>query len=506
MIPKYVLPSRQILTLVGQKNINLIFFNKMKSRFEMPNQGNFGKPAMGKLTRSNGAKSKNNILPWLFAGAAVVGAITRAGSLIYRIRKDKRKREDEAEKEKQRQIEAEQRRREEEEKEKRKREEKEKDRKWKEQQDKERREFNAEQRQKEWQARAAERAQNQQFRLDMKRLGVQESTQPTICGSESLADLGTRDIPSPEELRLIGPVIHSGERGVIFGASGQGKSVLAWQIGVNLALGESCCLFPHVNAHHAPMQVHIFDGELSSVDVLGRYPKEFIQQLHNIKRVSCHAIGYKSLICQVKSVVNKIYDQECAIIVDNLFYICPGITAKQISGLYDAMKAIGEEASLRGTKVTMIIVVHNSKETGYDKQEISIDDMCGSSYIGNFANFAIGIAATADDDIKRIQVVKMRMEQSYKNVIIARKVSVPYVHMEYVNDLPKGQALAEYSGILRSASSAKDGITLEVAQQMWAMYKPGEKGYGYETIGKKFGVSGTAVRKAFKRHRLSKSA
>jgi len=377
------------------------------------------------------------------------------------------------------------------------------DREYRKQQELERREYYAQQRERERQTRAEEREQNRQHQLAMKAMSIHSPIQPAPIKSETLAEIGQQEIPSAEALRIVGDVIHSGERGIIFGATGQCKSVLAWQIGIYLALGKSCNLFPNIPTKHAPMPVYIFDGEMSKVNVASRYPKEFVPALQNVHWLPGAAIGYEHLIFQVKNIVNNTHTPECAIIIDNLMSICPMPTAKQICVLYDALKNIGEQADARGTKVTMLIVAHERKNKHYESlREIVIEDMYGSSYTGNFADFAIGIANTKDKDVKRIKVVKVRLEKDHENIIIARKETTPYLHLDYIKEVSEEEALTLEVNDLQPKYLRPGDITLEVAKQMRAMYKRGVKGFGLNAIGLKFGVSGTAVQNAFKRYNL----
>lgn len=461
------------------------------------------------LTRSYGVKSVNwaNVRKWFFAGAAAATAITGGVAAIHKICKDCRKRRDDVRKEEARLKEKAEDREYQERQEKERRDyqevQKKENREYQQQVDKERREFYARQRMEEHQARAEEREKNRQFKYAMKQFGVHSPIQPTPAKRETGVELGQKEVPNVEEMRLIGSVIHSGERGIIFGATGQCKSILAWDFGINLALGESCCLFPSIPTKHAPIQVYILDGEMNDANVLTRYSKELLSRLSNLHRISNIEPGYENLIAQVKNIVENIKNREVVIIIDNLTALCPNATAKQVSLLYNALKSIGEQANARGTKVTEIVVAHERKNRSCrNLQDISIDNMYGTSYMGDFADFAIGIAETADPAIKRIKVVKTRLEADYENVIIARKEAKPYLHLEFVKETSEEEALTMNVNNLLPEHLQQGDITLEVAMKMKALYKPGVNGHGLNAIGRKFGVSGTAVKKAFRRYNL----
>lgn len=450
------------------------------------------------LTRSYGAKSVNwtNVGKWIFVGTATAGTLMSGVALVHKICKDRRKRKDDAKKVANRLKEK---------AEDRAYQEAQKRERWKHDHDewKCRQGYYENQRKIERNARAEEREKNRQFKYAMKQHGVHSPIQPTPAKRETGVELGQKEVPNVEEMRLIGSVIHSGERGIIFGATGQCKSILAWELGINLALGESCCLFPSIPTKHAPIQVYILDGEMNDANVLTRYSKELLSRLSNLHRISNIEPGYENLIAQVKNIVENIKDREVVIIIDNLTALCPNATAKQVSLLYNALKSIGEQANARGTKVTEIVVAHERKNRSCrNLQDISIDNMYGTSYMGDFADFAIGIAETADPAIKRIKVVKTRLEADYENVIIARKEAKPYLHLEFVKETSVEEALTMNVNNLLPEHLQQGDITLEVAMKMKALYKPGVNGHGLNAIGRKFGVSGTAVKKAFRRYNL----
>jgi len=461
------------------------------------------------LTRSHEAKSVNgsNVRGWIFAGVAVVTAITGGVATYHRISKDRLKREDDAKKEKSRKEEELEKRAYQEKREKDHRDYQEaqtkEKREYLHQQELERREFYTQWREKESQRRMEAAETSRKFKLEMKKLGVSASVQPAPAKCESMTEFSQREHTSIEELRIVGNVIHSGERGIIFGGTGQCKSFLIWQIGIDLASGKSNVLFPTNPTTNAPMPVYILDGEMSDEDINDRYPQKVLAALPNLHRLTKIKTGTISLINEVRSIAERTQDPECAIIIDNLNSLCHQATAKQIGELYDALKVIGEEAKERGTKITMIIVTHERKHNdGASLRLLSIDDIYGSSFSGDFAEFAIGIAPTKVEEVKRIKVVKARKRPKGKDVILARLIETPYKKFEYLQEVPEEEAIAMDAEDIQPRSLRQGDITLAVAKQMKALYRRGEKGRGWKAVGKKFGVSGTAVKNALKRNNL----
>lgn len=462
------------------------------------------------LTSSNEAKSTENqsdVKKWIEIGISAITTITSVIALCHRIKRNHQQDEDTKKREQDRKQEKLEDRTYQEQQ-------KQKDREYQEAQRKENRAYNHQewerrqehyekQRDEERRANAEEREKTRQFKLTRMQLRLNSSIPPIPAQSQSMADFCQQEIPLVDELRLVGNVIHSGERGVIFGGTGQCKSFLVWQIGIDLALGQSSRIFPTEPSMNKPMPVHILDGEMSDVDISNRYPHELLERLSNLHRVTKIPTGVESLIEEVNKIACDTHETECVIIIDNLNSLCHNATSKQIGKLYNALKVIGEQANEKGTRITMIVVVHERKHNdGKYLRLMNTDDIYGSSFFGDFAEFIIGIAPTKAEDVKRIRVVKSRKIAKKQGVILARLVDKPYMSFDYLQEISEEEAIAKEAEDFHPTNLQTGDITVEVAKQMNVLHKHGVKGCGWDAVGRQFGVSGTAVKKALKRYKL----
>ena len=220
--------------------------------------------------------------------------------------------------------------------------------------------------------------------------------------------------------RLCGPLIFENECVFLFGDTNSGKSILAVQIGENIA-------------KKFGMNVVYFDFELSRHQFCQRYdakhafPRNFIRA-----ELTTKALGVKSDAEFEERTLNDIEriikesDAKMAII-DNLSYICmqseSGVEAGRV------MKRLIELKNCYG--LTLLVVAHTPKRP--INEPLTQNSLAGSKRLANFADSMIAIGMSCNNDkVRYIKQVKSRSADivySADNVILG--------HIEKVNGVTR---------------------------------------------------------------------
>ena len=108
--------------------------------------------------------------------------------------------------------------------------------------------------------------------------------QEELAPSETLNDAIDRDT-NTQEISLIPNMLYKGDTCLICGAPNTGKSILAMQIGLDIAEGKKSKIVPNnSNQKIKPQQVFYYDGEMRNSDIrkrfgesMGKYPNAFVR-------------------------------------------------------------------------------------------------------------------------------------------------------------------------------------------------------------------------------------
>lgn len=239
-------------------------------------------------------------------------------------------------------------------------------------------------------------------------------------------------VPTTDFKPLVGDLVSSGGIYVLVAPTGTGKSILATQMGIDIATGISSKCVPG-DVNKAPQKVIYYNGELKAQDWANRYGKNGVSfPKETFLLVSGKFQSFMDFLSHVKDKGNE-QDSDCTIIIDNLTtYAGQEITAKIIIDLFHTLENIQHNATVSGRNVTIILVAHANKDYD-DKKRLELKDIAGSSTLAKFATGIFGLSNTDEDDSKILYELKRRRE-GIKKELRLKRVDYPYVHFELSDD------------------------------------------------------------------------
>lgn len=222
----------------------------------------------------------------------------------------------------------------------------------------------------------------------------------------------------PEQHMMVGPLWLKGQVAIFYGESGNGKSILAYQIGEALASGIG--IFPKTLMNECERQrVLYFDFELSDRQLYKRYAntdtKVAFQFDENFIRASVNRnfVDYRSnmdsfVIGQIEEAIIK-YEPE-VIIVDNITYIATESTDPSV-----AIKIMKQIKTLNNKyNLSTLVMGHTPKRD--NTQPISQNDLAGSKNLVNFCDTMFAIGSDCNDKtFKYIKQTKFRDVEEFFN-------------------------------------------------------------------------------------------
>lgn len=241
--------------------------------------------------------------------------------------------------------------------------------------------------------------------------------------------------PTPK--MLFGELWFEGEFCILFASSNLGKSILAVQIANSISKGESMLCF---SSEVAQQPVLYFDFELSEKQFQNRYSEDYLNDYQfdsGFRRIQMNPdaeipseIDYETFLSQ--SLEKAIIDAGAKVlIIDNLTYMKNGTeTAKEALPLMKSLKALKTKHNL-----SILALAHTPKRDF--SKALTLNDLQGSSMIGNFIDSCFAIGKSATDDLRYIKQLKQRAcEHIYhsENVIVC-EISKPsnFVQFEFVD-------------------------------------------------------------------------
>ena len=199
---------------------------------------------------------------------------------------------------------------------------------------------------------------------------------------------------------------------ILFAKSGIGKSALAVQIANSISKGVPIAGF----AMDAGKQTVLYcDFELNVKQLEKRYSNNYKDHYifdDNLLRVtlSSTAILPKKKIYEeyvIKSLEEIIVKKKSTVVVlDNITYITNTLSSIAAGRLLDKLKKLKEKYAL-----SILVLAHTTKN---HNKPLTLNDIYGSSMIGNFidSSFAIGVSAE-DSSIRYIKQLKSRNTKEF---------------------------------------------------------------------------------------------
>jgi energy-coupling factor transporter ATP-binding protein EcfA2 len=191
------------------------------------------------------------------------------------------------------------------------------------------------------------------------------------------------DLPSEEVEPVLAPLINKGNRVMICGSRGTGKSWLAMIIAAAIASGEK--LFTNYDIFFAekPKKVLYLDGEMSIVEEKIRVSKIFAtftnknKGLENIKIINATQNNEIFLFRDMKDIdiIKKEINWADVVIIDSVFFFFPDAMGSQFEGARTLNKFLVKNSA---KNITTIIIDHTGKSQsdhayGTIGKEITLD-------------------------------------------------------------------------------------------------------------------------------------
>ena len=229
---------------------------------------------------------------------------------------------------------------------------------------------------------------------------------------------------------LVGNIVSIGDLCVLVSQPGVGKSILAFQIGDDIAGGKKSKLFPSSSESPTPQPVLYWDAEMDSDDMKERYPQGLSGNLTRFSRCN-----YRNGFHLLKHIYDEVspYGTDVTIFLDNWKALCPKIDAYYfITGLR-RLQAQFEE---KGAHLTIIIVIHTTKEA-CKKYEVDLGDVAGAAEITRFAKTVLFVNPVIDSlGVVELHDAKRRRAKKIEDILLALKGgegTTENLHFEYVS-------------------------------------------------------------------------
>lgn len=258
----------------------------------------------------------------------------------------------------------------------------------------------------------------------------------TPLKSASLNDI--LNVPSLRRSKMLGGLITQGEIAVIFAPSGQGKSFLTMQAGIEAAEGSPSSLVAKDETAHKAQNVIIYDVEQSDEDIRVRYSGyDCPDKLQRVANCSFENSG--KLIHDIELRL-KGQDGDVTIIIDNITSIMPALDGESVRVFFNGLKKLQAEYNTDNRALTFILIGHTPKI------EITklptLYDMTGSSNNANFTDCMYALCPTnLGDKYKALLTLKFRKGERNENAIVLRREQAPYLHFEYEKECPVEEVL-----------------------------------------------------------------
>ena len=294
--------------------------------------------------------------------------------------------------------------------------------------------------------------------------------------SESLND--TLNKPGQPRPKMMGGLITQGEIAVIFAPSGQGKSFLTMQAGIEAAEGSPSSLVDKDDTAHKAQNVIIYDVEMSDEDIRCRYSGYTFPD--NIQRVAnCTFANSGELIHDIEL---RLKDQngDVTFIIDNITTIMPTLGGESVRLFNNELKRLQAKYNTDSRALTFIIVCHTPKDVDLS----NLPSKSSASGSVNFANFADCVYAlwptNLGDKYKMLCTLKFRKGERNEQAILLRREQKPYLHFVYERECPGEELLLNDKakndndggkGSKTSKLAGNGQVTTEQVVEKWIEFK-----------------------------------
>lgn len=300
-----------------------------------------------------------------------------------------------------------------------------------------------------------------------------------------------KKLPNPEP--LFGSIWHQGEVGILFSNTGKGKSILGFQLAEAISSGN-----PILGQETVKQKAIYFDFELSSKAFQQRYTNEtgetykfnenFVRvEIDRNKEFENEEYSFEDLI--IESIKHQVEKNNAEVIfIDNITFLsAQNERSKEALAL---MKLILEVSRKRN--LAILLIAHTPKRDIF--KPIQLEDLAGSKALSNFTDvvFCIG-ESIKGSNIRYIKQLKNRnypIEFHENNVMECEVVKEnSFLQFKFIDFNTEDEHL-------------KKAISDEI-EEIQEILKLKNQGLSNVEIGRRKGVSETAIRRRLKKYNNS---
>ena len=188
---------------------------------------------------------------------------------------------------------------------------------------------------------------------------------------------------------LVGPFVSKGDFCVLVSQPGVGKSILAFQMGDDIATGRASKLIPNSEGHQDPQPVFYWDAEMDTDDMKERYPEGLSNNF--VRFPNCNYRDGFYLLKHICDVVSPLFT-DATIVLDNWKALCAKISPYYFM---TGLKKLQSSFVKKGARLTVIIVIHTTKEA-CKKYEVDLGDVAGAAEITRYAKTVLFVNPVID--------------------------------------------------------------------------------------------------------------
>ncbi len=296
-------------------------------------------------------------------------------------------------------------------------------------------------------------------------------------GNKWLLDANKRPIPN----QLYQCLWYENEVCILFADTNLGKSILAVQMGIEIA---------------EKFKIVYFDFELSDKQFENRYsvnyvnhfklPDNFLRAEINPEQADYESAGFLTLEDYLNNSIDKVINETGAkvLIIDNLTYLrCETEKSKDALPLMKHLKALKNKYGL-----SILCLAHTPKRDL--SKPISRNDLAGSKMLMNFCDSAFSIGeSTQDKNLRYLKQIKARnteIQFDAENVVVYQIVKpYNYLHFDFIGYATEREHL-------KQITQQDKESTVEMAKEL------SKQGKSQRQISGEMGISLGAVNKYLK--------
>lgn len=255
--------------------------------------------------------------------------------------------------------------------------------------------------------------------------------------------------PTPPPKKLFGSLWAQGENAILFGEDGSGKTILAVQIALSIAVGVAYP-WPGFENELPSQPVALFDAELSDIQFNNRY-KEGLHE--NFYRFVFAQDQWRNLIgASVEYVVSEI--ERCAIKVNAKVIILDNLSAltsmADLTKTSDSIQLMGLLNEMKGKGYSILIIDHTRKPQ-YEREfkPISKHDLQGSKMKSNLVDSVFSLGRSCQgEDIRYLKAIKIRsFEPAFdKKNIAVMQIKANQLRLEFLETGEEWQHVNDRTG------------------------------------------------------------